>query len=184
MNVLRAGDRAWLVELADNDAARRVARRLATERLDDVVPGHCTVLAVGELGRDELRAIAERALADELDDRDAKSVVIPVVYDGPDLGEVARLTGLDEGEVVARHTAPEYSVAFLGFAPGFGYLVGGDPQLTVPRRADPRERVPAGSVAIAGPYSRVHPRGSPGGWRLPGPPDVTPSHGRRRPPPL
>jgi KipI family sensor histidine kinase inhibitor len=68
--------------------------------------------------------------------------------------------------VVARHTAAEHVVAFLGFLPGFAYLVGGDELLHVPRLDEPRTQVPAGSVAIAGPYSGVYPRASPGGWRL------------------
>ncbi len=87
-------------------------------------------------------------------------------YDGPDLDEVARLTGLSPEEVAARHVQAEYVVGFLGFAPGFAYLLGGDERLRVERRAEPRERVPAGSVALAGPYSGIYPRESPGGWQL------------------
>jgi KipI family sensor histidine kinase inhibitor len=96
----------------------------------------------------------------------ARAVELRVRYDGPDLPELSRLTGLSPEEVVARHVGGDYVVAFLGFQPGFGYLVGGDEALHVPRRDDPRTRVPAGSVAIAGPYSGVYPRESPGGWRL------------------
>jgi KipI family sensor histidine kinase inhibitor len=94
----------------------------------------------------------------------AKLVEVPVRYDGVDVAEVARLTGVDD--VVALHTAAEYTVGFIGFAPGFAYLLGGDERLTVPRLDQPRERVHGGSVAIAGPYSAVYPRTSPGGWRL------------------
>lgn len=93
-------------------------------------------------------------------------VEIPVVYDGDDLDDVARLTGLSREEVVRRHTAAEYTVAFTGFAPGFGYLVGGDPALAVPRRPQPRTAVPAGAVGLAGEFSGVYPRRSPGGWQL------------------
>ena len=95
-----------------------------------------------------------------------RTVEIPVVYDGADLEAVAQLAGLSAEEVVERHTAAEYAVAFIGFAPGFAYLIGGDERLAVPRLPKPRERVPAGSVAIAGPYSAIYPRDSPGGWRL------------------
>ena len=95
-----------------------------------------------------------------------RTVEIPVVYDGADLEAVAQLAGLSAEEVVERHTAAEYAVAFIGFAPGFAYLIGGDERLAVPRLPKPRERVPAGSVAIAGPYSGIYPRDSPGGWRL------------------
>ncbi len=165
----RAGRAAWLVELPDNAHVAHAARRLRATfgaRLADVVPGHRTVLAVGAVGGDELRAAVKAALADPAGAAPGRSHVIPVVYDGPDLGEVARLTGLSPEEVVGRHCASLYTVAFLGFAPGFGYLIGGDPSLHVPRRDDPRERVPAGSVAVAGVYSGVYPRESPGGWRL------------------
>nr|WP_308209716.1 carboxyltransferase domain-containing protein [Actinomadura madurae] len=91
---------------------------------------------------------------------------IPVVYDGEDLDEVADLTGLSRDEVVRRHSAASYTVAYLGFSPGFGYLSGLDPALHVARRESPRTSVPAGSVAIAGPYAAVYPSRSPGGWRL------------------
>lgn len=96
----------------------------------------------------------------------ASEVLIPVVYDGADLADVAAHTGLTEREVVAAHTGTVWTVAFCGFAPGFGYLVGGDARLAVPRRAEPRVRVPAGSVALAGEFSGVYPRESPGGWQL------------------
>jgi KipI family sensor histidine kinase inhibitor len=89
-----------------------------------------------------------------------------VTYDGPDLDDVTRLTGLSRAEVVAAHTGTPWRVAFGGFAPGFAYLVGGDPRLRVPRRVRPRPSVPAGSVALAGEFSGVYPRSSPGGWQL------------------
>ncbi|WP_232514437.1 allophanate hydrolase subunit 1 [Cellulomonas sp. PSBB021] len=93
-------------------------------------------------------------------------VVLPVTYDGPDLAELAELTGRTVEEVVARHTAVTYTVAFGGFMPGFAYLVGLDPVLHVPRRATPRERVPAGAVAVADRFAAVYPAATPGGWRL------------------
>jgi KipI family sensor histidine kinase inhibitor len=93
-------------------------------------------------------------------------VVIDVVYDGADLAGVANLTGLDVAQVISAHTGAPWRVGFGGFAPGFAYLVGGDPRLTVPRHAEPRTKVPAGSVALAGEFSGVYPRESPGGWQL------------------
>ncbi|WP_377323398.1 allophanate hydrolase subunit 1 [Pimelobacter simplex] len=107
-----------------------------------------------------------------------------VVYDGPDLAEVAGQTGLSEAEVVAAHTATPWRVAFGGFAPGFAYLVGGDPRLRVPRRAEPRTTVPAGSVGLAGEFSGVYPRASPGGWQLIGRTDVVLWDLDREPPAL
>jgi KipI family sensor histidine kinase inhibitor len=94
------------------------------------------------------------------------AVRIPVVYDGPDLADVADLLGFSAEEVVARHTGAPWTVAFTGFAPGFGYLTGGDPVFDVPRRESPRTRVPAGSVGLAGRFSGVYPTDSPGGWQL------------------
>ena len=93
-------------------------------------------------------------------------MVIDVVYDGPDLAEVASLTGLSTAQVIHAHTATVWRVGFCGFAPGFAYLVDGDPRLRVPRRSEPRTSVPAGSVALAGEFSAIYPRQSPGGWQL------------------
>ena len=93
-------------------------------------------------------------------------VTIETVYDGEDLAEVGRLTGLGADGVVAAHTGQIWTVAFGGFAPGFGYMVGENQALEVPRRSSPRTAVPAGSVALAGNYSAVYPRKSPGGWQL------------------
>ncbi len=91
---------------------------------------------------------------------------IRVVYDGPDLDDVARATQLSTADVIAAHAACEYTVALLGFAPGFAYLDGLDPRLELPRRATPRPRVSAGTLAIAGAQSAVYPFTSPGGWHL------------------
>jgi KipI family sensor histidine kinase inhibitor len=168
-SVRPAGDRAALIELPDNGAAVRLGRALRHRAdLVDVVVGHRTVLVTwaGETPVLDLEPAADEPTAD------TKLVEIAVHYDGPDLEDVARLASLSAEEVVARHTRDEQIVAFLGFQPGFAYLIGGDERLHVPRLAEPRTRVPAGSVAIAGPYSGVYPRDSPGGWRLLGRTDV------------
>ena len=167
IEVRRAGEYGVLLELADNAAAVRVARRLLSEPgLVDVVPGHRTVLVTWDDEPPELIELAEAALRDDQAPPTGASVEIPVRYDGPDLEEVAGLTALSPEEVAARHLRAEYVVGFLGFAPGFAYLLGGDERLGVERRAEPRERVPAGSVGLAGPYSGIYPRESPGGWQL------------------
>jgi KipI family sensor histidine kinase inhibitor len=93
-------------------------------------------------------------------------VDIPVRYDGEDLAEAAEVLGISTGELIERHTASDYVVAFTGFAPGFAYLAEGDPRLAVPRRKSPRTQVPAGSVGLAGEFSGVYPKTSPGGWQL------------------
>ncbi len=91
---------------------------------------------------------------------------IPARYEGADLSEIARQTRLFKNEVIAIHSSTIYRVAFLGFQPGFAYLQGLDPRLALPRRDSPRERVPAGSVAIAGTWSGIYPSATPGGWQL------------------
>ncbi len=95
-----------------------------------------------------------------------KTVTVPVRYDGADLAFVAEHTGLTIDDVVARHTAAAYTVAFLGFMPGFAYLLGLDARLAVPRLDVPRPRVPAGAVAVAAAQAAVYPAASPGGWRI------------------
>lgn len=160
------GDRALLVEVADPAAAQRLfraARRLVGTELVDVVPGHDTVLLVG---REAVPSLEDLEADDGDPDARPRTVTIEVRYDGEDLRAVADATGLALDEVVRRHAQAAYSVAFLGFAPGFPYLVGGDPALMLPRRASPRTRVPAGAVAIAGEYTAIYPRASPGGWHL------------------
>lgn len=93
-------------------------------------------------------------------------VEVEVDYTGEDLPELADLTGLTIAEIIRRHTERDYIVAFCGFAPGFGYLTGGDPALRVPRRATPRTRIPAGAVGLAGEFTGVYPQASPGGWQI------------------
>jgi KipI family sensor histidine kinase inhibitor len=185
IEVRRAGEHGALLEVPDNSAAVRVARRLASEpSFVDVVPGHRTVLVTWNGEPPELIELAESALRDDQPLLTGASVEIPVRYDGPDLDEVARLTGLSPEEVAARHMGAEYVVGFLGFAPGFAYLLGGDERLRVERRAEPRERVAAGSVALAGPYSGIYPRESPGGWQLIGSTKTVLFDAAREPPAL
>lgn len=99
-------------------------------------------------------------------------VRIPVRYDGEDLPDVARLLGLTPAEVITQHTGAVWRCAFVGFAPGFGYLESPDGRLTVPRRTQSRIAIPPGAVALAGGYSAVYPRRSPGGWQLIGTTDA------------
>ena len=187
VSVRPAGDRGALLEVVDNAAALRVAARLRAERpaLRDVVVGHRTVLVTwtGEAPRG-LDELAATALEGDVTDAPRPAHELTVTYDGPDLAEVARVTRLSEEEVVARHGAVTYVVGFLGFAPGFGYLLGLDPALTVPRRDEPRTRVPGGTVGIAGPYTGIYPRESPGGWQLLGRTDAALFDAGREPPAL
>ncbi|ABM08131.1 5-oxoprolinase/urea amidolyase family protein [Paenarthrobacter aurescens] len=134
----------------------------------DVLAAAETVMVVGESAA-ATRTIGARLMELELtapEVTDSGLVVIDTVYDGDDLADVAELTGLSTEGVVAAHTGQIWTVAFAGFAPGFGYMVGENEALTVPRRSSPRTAVPAGSVALGGQYSAVYPRRSPGGWQL------------------
>jgi KipI family sensor histidine kinase inhibitor len=154
----------------------------------ELVPGYRTLLVVADRARVEaLDELAAGLGALELPPAEAvagEPVEIPVRYDGEDLPEVAGLTGLEAGEVVRRHTAPTYTVAFLGFSPGFPYLVGLDPALEVPRRDTPRTSIPAGSVGLAGGQTGIYPTASPGGWQLIGRTEVTLFDPGRDPPAL
>jgi KipI family sensor histidine kinase inhibitor len=143
--------------------------------LEQPLPGQVDVLAAAETVMVKADSpISARRMASLLLELDLKVqshaegrlVTIDTVYDGEDLAEVGRLTGLGAEGVVAAHTGQVWTVAFGGFAPGFGYMVGENQALEVPRRSSPRTAVPAGSVALAGNYSAVYPRKSPGGWQL------------------
>ncbi|BBY80853.1 allophanate hydrolase subunit 1 [Mycolicibacterium pulveris] len=172
------GDQALLLEFnrtADVLAWAEAIRRADLLGVIDIVPASRTVLiklagprylaptrqrlAKIQVSPDIVAGLAPSAGGDV-------DVEIDVIYDGPDLDEVAQLTGLTTDQVVVAHTAIPWRVGFGGFAPGFAYLIGGDPRLEVPRRAEPRTKVPVGSVGLAGEFSGIYPRESPGGWQL------------------
>ena len=178
--LLRCGQHAVLVEVDSLDQVLALAEAVRAAagagapgftEVVDVVPAAATVLV--QLDEDgDLNALRrglahlETPTGGPVERSDAALVEIAVHYDGPDLGAVAELTGLTPEEVIAAHTGQPWSVAFGGFAPGFAYLTGGDQRLRVPRRPEPRTSVPAGAVALAGEFSAVYPRSSPGGWQL------------------
>lgn len=188
--VLRASDRALLVEEGGAEATMRLHAALVAAALPGVrelVPAARTVLVVFDPLAVSAAELRGRLLALEPapEPRSAHRVVeIPVRYDGEDLAEVAAVLGVGEAELIARHAAATWRVAFAGFAPGFGYLMSDDPLFDVPRRSSPRTRIPAGSVALAGPYAGVYPRESPGGWQLIGSTDAVMWDLHRDPPAL
>jgi KipI family sensor histidine kinase inhibitor len=181
------GDAALLIVLGDraDEALTALARSIA-EAIQEVraahpglgrpVPAHATVLVPFDQVAIERGAAMElvRTLARDVHppaagDTPGLTVEIPVRYggpDGPDLDGVAAATGLSAAEVVDLHASADHRVLFLGFAPGFPYLGGLPSALAMPRRASPRERVPAGSVGIAGEQTGIYPRDMPGGWQL------------------
>ncbi|GAA1019999.1 MULTISPECIES: 5-oxoprolinase subunit B family protein [Amycolatopsis] len=173
----RYGEHAALLDcasLAEMSAARATLAEAALDGVEEIVPGARTLLVVASAGALEAaRSLLASADLDHPPAGDAREVVLDVRYSGEDLSLVAEDAGLSVDEVVALHTGAVYTVAFTGFAPGFGYLAGLPAQLRQPRLTSPRTRVPAGSVAIADEYSGVYPRESPGGWRLIGHTEAT-----------
>lgn len=190
-----AGDRAWLVLPSHRGEVAKLvtALRIGTPSgVEDVLPAAETVLVtlVSPAYAESVRRAIEKILrgmqqpaADQdsdivsrgtLPDNDSPDdpVVVPVRYDGADLAEVARLLGISQAQVVAEHTGTVWRCAFVGFAPGFGYLESPDARLTVPRRSQARTTIPTGAVALAGGYSAVYPRSTPGGWHLIGTTDL------------
>jgi KipI family sensor histidine kinase inhibitor len=172
-----ASDSALYVYFGDEitlDAHRRVAGMLHAlevhpfHGLRNLHPGYASLLIVFDplLVRHEDVEREVRSREGEGLAVPARTIEIPVMYDGPDLADVARLCGLSEREVVARHASGNYVVYFVGFVPGFAYLGGLDKSLEVPRLASPRKHVAAGSVGIAGNQTGVYPIATPGGWRL------------------
>jgi KipI family sensor histidine kinase inhibitor len=167
VRILRAGD-GLLVELPGLDPVLRLAaelRRRAPRGVTEIVPAARTVL---------LQGTGLEALAAELKDWplpalavDAQPAIeIPVSYDGPDLDAVCALSGLSRDELISLHTGATLTAAFCGFVPGFAYLTGVDARLQVARRTSPRTRVEAGAVGLAGEFTGVYPRASPGGWQV------------------
>lgn len=159
------------VEAAGLAAWARAACDTAGARVDEIVPAARTVLFDG-VDVAWLSAV----LADWRPGSAAVSgafVEVPVVFDGPDLADVAARWGVGEDEVVGRLTSHELVSAFCGFAPGFAYLAGLPSELAVPRLETPRQRVEPGSVALAGEWCGIYPTASPGGWRIVGRTDVT-----------
>ena len=188
------------------NAAAQALREAALPGITDIAPAYATLLVRFDPARwnihdgvDPFSQLA-RVLISKMDpglrlDYEQKSaaskatriVDIPVCYGGTcgaDLDAVADHAGLSREEVIARHVAAEYTVAMLGFAPGFPYLLGLDPALHVPRRANPRTRVPAGAVAIGGAQTGIYPRELPGGWHLIGRTPLVLFNPRHEPPAL
>ncbi|MCG5258599.1 5-oxoprolinase subunit PxpB [Cupriavidus gilardii] len=172
MRFLPVSLNALLVELADLDQTLALLASLQRDPLHGVaelVPAARTILVHyrpwATTASALVRAIASRDLSQRVE-RSNTLIEIPVRYDGEDLAEVAQWLGITPAEVVRRHTGSEYTVAFTGFAPGFAYLSGGHPSLDVPRRRTPRTQIPAGAVGLAGTFSGVYPKASPGGWQI------------------
>ncbi|MCE7974204.1 MAG: 5-oxoprolinase subunit PxpB [Leptolyngbya sp. PLA1] len=164
------GDSALRIAATLPALARAAILADPPDGLLDLVCGHHTLAAILTPGSD--LADASAAIADALARAHLlappapRTIEFPVLYDGPDLAPLAASLNLAPATLADLHAAATYTVRFMGFAPGFAYLEGLPVPLHVPRLDSPRPRVPAGSVAIAGPYSGIYPAESPGGWRL------------------
>ncbi|MEV6430753.1 allophanate hydrolase subunit 1 [Nocardia sp. NPDC051463] len=190
-----AGDRALLITPIEHAAVPELVAALRSNPIpgiQDVLPAAETILVslrsvsdsepvrrrlsdliakTYEPGRKQDSTIVSRGTLPDSGIRD-DVVVIPVRYDGVDLDEVARTLELSTAEVVTAHTGTIWRCAFVGFAPGFGYLESPDRRLTVPRRPEARTSIPAGAVGLASGYTAVYPRSTPGGWQLIGSTDL------------
>lgn len=192
--MIRVGESAWLLELsrsAEVLVAQRAVERLDDPAIVDVVPGATTLLVVADPSAlpdpRRLEHVERDARADQVQATDVapeRVHEILVRYDGEDLPELASRAGFSPADFAARHAAIVYRVAFVGFQPGFAYLDGVPPELHAPRRATPRPRVPAGSVAIGGEWTGVYPLATPGGWNLLGTTDAVLFDPRRDAPAL
>lgn len=177
MKALPVGDDALLVEVSSGEEAQALHAELLRRRAGHLVrTGNRPRGPYGPPRRprrprpagfrtDRLRGATGAPRTQDI-------IELPVRYDGPDLADVAALWGVSEEAVARVHADTEFRVAFCGFAPGFGYLTGLPARYDVPRRATPRTSVPAGAVGLAGPYTGVYPRSSPGGWQLIGTTDA------------
>lgn len=178
MRALRVGDDALLVEVSSGEEAQALHAELVRRRAEgslsvrEIVPAARTVLLDGLADPARLTAELTASEAPPAPPRAREVIELRVRYDGPDLADVAAHWGVSPEQVARVHAGTEFTVAFCGFAPGFAYLTGLPDRYDVPRRATPRTAVPAGSVALAGPYTGVYPRSSPGGWQLIGTTDA------------
>jgi len=163
----RCGKDAALLDCDSLDQMRAAHATVLAARppeVVDLVPGARSLLVVG--GVAAVRALLEAADLAHPPSAEPREVTLDVRYDGEDLSLIAADAGISTDAVVDLHTGAVYTVAFTGFAPGFGYLTGLPAPLRQPRLESPRTRVPAGSVGLAGEFTGVYPRESPGGWRL------------------
>ncbi|MGL6236290.1 MAG: 5-oxoprolinase subunit B family protein [Segniliparus sp.] len=187
MRVTRAGAGALLIDCEDQEQVFQLYGRLREDpRLAEVVPGDRTLMVIS----DHAEALSDAALVQpvragaEPPARAAEPVVVEVRYNGPDLAEAAELAGKSVQDLVAAHTGSPWTAQFLGFCPGFAYLVNPDAGLAVPRRTSPRARIPMGAVAVGAQYSAVYPMATPGGWQLIGTTDAPMWDPERDPPSL
>lgn len=162
------GPLAWLVDDVASPAAWAEAlRSMDVPGVAEIVPSESTVVVHGTRARhDAIGQVLDMVVPADHPPQIDSALTLDVVYDGPDIGDLADAAQISIDDVVRLHSTGSYEVAFCGFSPGFGYLRGIDQRLHVPRRATPRTSVPAGSIGVAAGYTCVYPSASPGGWYL------------------
>lgn len=179
---LKAGDTAMTVQFGDvidralSDRVLKLSRRiraLGIAGVTDLVPTFRSLLVNYDplvVSGEELKGKLEGLLdSSEADGQQARQFTIPVCYEGeygPDIEDVAQASGLSATQVVQRHAETLFHVYMLGFVPGYPYMGDLPAELVLPRRSNPRTRVPPGSVAIASVMTAIYPLESPGGWHL------------------
>ncbi len=179
MRLLPSGSTSLLIEVDGINEVLALYAALVDAKLDgviDLVPAASTVLLVIDPTATSLSTVtaAVRTVTPRRgDQKEGERVEVPVTYDGEDLEGAAQILGCDAVELIRRHKAAEWTVAFCGFIPGFGYLTSPTWLFEVPRRSSPRTRVPTGAVGLAGGFSGVYPGVSPGGWQLIGRTELT-----------
>ena len=194
------GDSAVTITFGTERSAELLARIHATARslesaeipnVEDVVPAYLALTVYYDplhTSYDEMAKVilyaCDQPTRGARDTARPRSHLIPVHYDGMDLDTVATATGLSAAEVIARHSGRAYTVDLLGFVPGWAYLSELDSSLQIPRRPEPRPRVPAGSVAIAAAQTGVYPLDTPGGWHIIGHTETVMFDPTREPPAL
>ena len=175
MRFLPIGPRTLLAELADLDETLALFDALNADPIAgvaEIIPAARTLMirtapGIAADGRLAAEVMARKpAPGTAPAARAMETVELPVIYDGEDLADVARLMDLTVPEVIAAHQATTWQVAFCGFAPGFAYMTCDDARFDLPRRSSPRTRIPAGSVALAGRFCGIYPQETPGGWQL------------------
>lgn len=176
MRILAAGFAASLVEVECLDQMLSLYQGLQEARvrgrgqaITELIPAARTVLV--EFDPDDISAAeVERLIRSVSLDTSRPSVsdvlTIHATYDGPDLTFVCDQLGMSLPQFIAWHTGVEWTVAFTGFAPGFGYLTSKAHTVSIPRLPTPRVQTPAGSIAMADSFTGIYPRESPGGWRI------------------
>ena len=173
MRFLSVNVDSFLIELASLEETLALYSKLQQVKLDgikELIPAAKTILVFFNEFETTLQKLVfciEKLEIGSSIDRQAEEVIIPIIYDGEDLSQVAELQGMSVAEVIKKHQQSIWNVAFIGFAPGFAYLTSSDHPFTdIPRLKVPRKKIPAGSLGLAGKYSGIYPKDSPGGWQL------------------